>query len=111
MSKTNPTSKVFVTNFQSRDYSSAEKYGELVFVTKGFIVLSDLEKIRKSLSRFIELSSADDYVILMGPSVIIAMFTVLWFAKHGYMNILSWDGKNNTYNHYVVGVDKVNVSH
>lgn len=99
--------KVFITNFQDKNFSPAKKYGEVIFVTKGFMPLDDMEDVRSSLSKYVELSSPQDFVILIGPSVIIAMFTVLWFQKHGFMNVLSWDNKNMAYRHFVIGVDSV----
>lgn len=100
--------KVFITNFQDMDFSPAEAFGECVFITKGYQYLGDLEKIRNLLSRYVNMSSPNDYLVLNGPSVIIAMLSVLWFTKHGYINMLAWDNQSKSYKNFVVGIDKVN---
>ena len=99
--------KVFVANFQEKSFTPAERYGEVIFVTTGFIPLYDMEAVRKKLAKFVELSSPSDYLILIGPSVICSMLSILWFSKHGFVNLLSWDGKRNDYNHFVLGVNEV----
>lgn len=100
--------KVFITNFQDMDFSPAEKFGELVFITKGYQYLGDLEKVRNQLSRYVDMSAPTDYLVLNGPSVIIAMLSVLWFVKHGYINMLAWDNATKSYKHFVVGINRVN---
>ena len=80
---------VFVTNFQAKNFTPAEKFGDIVFITKGFMPLDDMNLIRKKLEAYIDISDSSDFVILIGPTVILGMFTMLWAAKHGYMNLLS----------------------
>lgn len=98
---------VFIANFQNRDFSPAEKFGEAIFVTKGYVPLDDMTKVRNNLKKFVDLSSQHDYLILNGPSVVVTLLSLLWFTKHGYINVLSWDGKDNSYRHFVVGVDSI----
>jgi hypothetical protein len=101
------TSRVFVTNFQERDFGPADKFGETIFITRGYVPLRDIGALRNKLVAHIAYSKADDFIILTGPAVLIAMFTLLWTQKHGFMNVLSWNTRDKEYIHYVVGADSV----
>ena len=104
----NPTNrKVFIANYQDKDFSSADQFGEVVFVTKGFVPLHDMTKVRNGLKKFVDLSSQHDYLVINGPSVIVTLLSILWFTKHGYLNVLSWDGKTSSYRPFVVGIDSI----
>ncbi len=99
-------SKVYVANFQAdRDFTQAEKFGEVVFITQGYLDLKKLDKFRLAFEEFLERADASDYIILTGPSVIKALVIVIWYAKFGYVNILSWNKRENIYIHNVVGLD------
>jgi len=98
-------SKVFVLNeLESRDYSTAIPYGELIFVTKGYVNLHDLGQLRRKLDSLIKFSNPSDYVIVIGPSVLIMLFGILWFQKHGLMNVLAWNSQVKGYVPFVIGL-------
>lgn len=97
--------RVYIVNFQTKNFSSAKKFGELVFITQGFLDLTKIDELREKFSRYVELASPSDCLILNGPAVVNTLLTVLWFKKFGYLNILSWDGRSLNYSHNVVGVN------
>ena len=99
--------KVFIANYQDKDFAPANEFGEPIFVTQCFVPLHNMTKVRSSLKKFVDLSSQHDYLILNGPSVIVLMLGLLWFAKHGYVNVLSWDNKNTRYRHFVLGLESI----
>ena len=99
--------RVFVANFQEKSFEPAERFGEVIFITTGFVRLNDMEAVRAKIAKYVELSRPTDFVIFLGPSVINTMLAVLWFHKHGYINVLSWDNKRKDYNHFVVGVNEI----
>ena len=100
--------KVFITAFQQKDFTSLDKWGETVFVTKGYIPFDDLERVRKNLQSYIDLANQDDYVILNGPSILTGMFSILWFYKFGYINTLAFNTKSNEYKLCVLGIGPKN---
>lgn len=101
---TKATTNVFVTNYQERDFGPAASFGECIFITKAYVILNDIQALQNKLKAHVLYSKATDYVILTGPSVLIAMWTALWLAKHGYMNVLAWNKKDKEYLHYVIGM-------
>lgn len=98
---------VYVSNFQpDKNFQSAEKFGEVVYMSKGFIDLKNITKVRKIFERWLEEATQEDYIILTGPAVINALVIMLWFNKFGYVNILSWDTRSPRYVHNVVGLSR-----
>ena len=94
--------KVFVSNFSGYQYDKAEAYGDLIYMTHGFVPLNDLGEIRKKLVAFIEQSRQEDYLILSGHNLLCALISILWREKHGYVNILHYDKKADDYRHHVI---------
>ena len=62
--------KVYIANRSGHDYSPAEKYGELVYLTEGNLTVFDINKIYKLVVEQIEDSSSDDYILPSGLSSI-----------------------------------------
>jgi hypothetical protein len=98
--------RVYIVNFQTKNFNSAKKYGELVYITQGYLDLKKIDEYRSKLERYVDMASPTDSLILNGPAVINTLLTILWFRKFGYLNILSWDGRAFVYSHNVVGLSE-----
>lgn len=85
--------RVFVTNFAGHDYASAEQYGELVFITKGYISFQSLDRVKYSVMEAIVKSTPQDYLLLSGTPVICAIAAVAWFCLHREVKLLIHDKK------------------
>ena len=97
------TNTVYVTNLnEEHDFTAAERWGELVFVTKGYTILSDLDKLEKKLQTHVDKSQPTDFIVLSGANILCSMFVLLWQKKHGYVNILHFSKKSKQYEHYVI---------
>jgi hypothetical protein len=94
--------KVLVTNHSGYPYEAAEKFGEIIFMTNGYIKLDDLDKIRSKLVQFIAQTEATDYLVLSGNNVLCALAVLAWKERHGYVNILHWASDRKDYIHYVI---------
>lgn len=98
-------SKVFIANFQpNKDFSPAEEFGELVFMSRGFIDLKNLARTRSKIEQYLKVAAPTDFIILNGPAVVNALIIALWFNRFGYVNVLSWDPNKTGYIHNVVGI-------
>jgi len=85
---------VYVVNYGGYNYDGAEQYGDLVFITKGFVDLSNetaFKKAQERLQKFIEDATPDDYLLLSGNSLLCAIAVVLWRDIHKKVKILHWD--------------------
>lgn len=95
--------KVFVVNYNdASDFSSAATYGELVYMTSGYTPLHDIEELDRKISTYINLSSATDYLVLSGASVLSALAVLRWKEKHGYVNLLMYNRKARKHLVYVI---------
>lgn len=101
--------RVFIVNKAGHDFSSAEKYGELVPVTTGNINIArpdrDLFNITQILNNFKE---KDDYLLLSGNVMANAMcVAVLAFSQVSPLQLLVYDAKSMEYHNHNLYLDHV----
>ena len=83
--------KVFVPNKTEHDYSDAERFGQIVFLSEGHLRRNDMVGHREIMSKAIVNSSSMDYIVITGLSVMSAVAAAMFAAKHGKLNLLLWD--------------------
>lgn len=66
-------SKVFIINNMTHDYTSAEKYGELVNVTEGKMPIFKTDTMRKILQDKLVDFTSEDYLLISGPTLMCIM--------------------------------------
>lgn len=96
------SNKVFVTNMSGYEYESAEKFGDLVYVTQGFIKLDKLDNLKKLFKKFIDSASAEDYLLLSGNTLVCALAVHLWMEKFGTAKVLHWNFNTKEYDLYTL---------
>lgn len=75
--------KVYVTNYNGNyDYSPAEKYGELINMTQGFIPAYRYQSILSTFDNYAKTASDEDYLLLSGSNLVCALAVICWH-KHG----------------------------
>lgn len=95
--------KVYVTYESSHDFSGAEAFGEVHFLTK-----DDLNNTRNSLHNEALLSDLafklkkfnpdEDYIVIAGsPYVAAAVFMILGFRGIKSVKLLRWDSRDRKY--------------
>lgn len=92
--------KVYVTNFTGFEYSEAEKFGEMVFMTEGYVDFKNINKVTEKLAFFIQKSKPDDYLLLSGNNLLCAIALHHWLMFHGTCKVLHWQLKN--YVEYII---------
>ena len=80
--------KVFVVNKSSHDYSQAEEFGDLVFMTEGSLNRFATSKMFRLFEPFVNSSRKDDYILLSGMTVMCVMVCSMFAQKHGRLNLL-----------------------
>lgn len=84
-------SKVYVTNFSpTNDFREVESLGELVFMTEGIVKMSGT-KLHEHFRAYFERASTDDYLLLVGPQLVIATAYAEWCRLFSQPAILVWD--------------------
>lgn len=86
--------RVFITNYAGHTYEGAHKYGDFVYLTKGYISFKSLDRIKFTIAeQIINESTAEDWLLLSGVPALSAIAAALWMAHHGQVKLLVWDKK------------------
>lgn len=90
-------SKVFIVNKGGHNYSSAEEFGELVYLTDGLFNRFAVSNIYRHLSEGLKDSNSDDYILISGLSIMSSIACSIFAVLHGKLNLLLYksDRKNN----------------
>lgn len=87
--------KVFVTNKSAHDYSDAERFGELLYITDGHVDRFNTSHMARVIKKALENSSPEDYIIITSLTIICSICCSLFVHKHGTLNLLLY--KNGKY--------------
>ncbi|MNB67584.1 hypothetical protein D3C87_954950 [compost metagenome] len=91
--------KVYVVNKRHHDFSSAEKYGELVYMTEGIVPIFKttalMEDFEEKLKDF---NYKEDFLLISGPSIANMMAAmVLVQGSYSPFTVLIHDVKEQKY--------------
>ncbi len=79
---------IYVVNKGNQDYSDAAHYGELKFISFGFINTFDVDKCFLDLSQALKDSQRDDYIVINSTPTLCAVACSIFARKHGTLNLL-----------------------
>jgi len=89
---------VFVTNRAGdHDYTPAEKWGALRFVTSGNYPIFKTTRLREEIIEALIHSTPDDYLCISGSAVVASLCTIVWLELHKQVNMLLYDRQNEVY--------------
>ena len=83
-------SKVFIISDSGHDFSEAEKYGELVVLSKGTIGKYQITGMFRAFEEDLSASSPEDCILISGPIVLNAIACSMFAYLHGRLNLLVW---------------------
>lgn len=86
--------KVFVPNLGAHDFSAAEKYGELIFVTKGHQNRYSIDDKARAWAKALKDSSPEDCIVVSSYSHLVAVGCSMFAVIHGRINLLLFRGKD-----------------
>lgn len=87
---------VFVLNKSGHDFSAAERYGKLIFLSQGKISPYSVTKMFRDFVFKMKNSTKDDFILLTGLSTMAAIACSCFVYKHGRLNLLLFKD-----NHYI----------
>lgn len=90
-------STVWIVNYAGHDHSTAEEYGELDFLTRGYVSMGSLDRLFYTVTEAIEKTEEEDYLLLSGLIVLNALAASVWLQRHGKVKLLLWDQKLGHY--------------
>ena len=86
---------VYVTNFAGHDYTKAEKYGEIRYVTKGYVSFHSLDRIKYRICEALQDTQDDDWLLLSGIPMICVVAACYWLWKHKKLKLLIHDKRSD----------------
>lgn len=87
--------KVFVTNFAGHDYTKAEKYGTITWITKGYVSFHSLDRVKFRICEALVDCREDDWLLLSGIPMICVVSALYWYHRHKKVKLLVHDKKGN----------------
>jgi len=79
---------VFIVNKSSHDFSPAEKYGTLVFLSEGSMNRYATNHMIRIFSEKMKDSQPDDYIVPCSLNVMNSIACAIFAAKHKRLNLL-----------------------
>jgi len=79
---------VFVPNDGPHDYTQAETYGELVFLTHGVVNRMDTDALAMQISHKMRDSHIDDHILIASLPIINLIAGAIQAKRHGRLNLL-----------------------
>lgn len=95
--------KVYIVNKSTHDFSSAKKYGQLIFMTEGRMNRFATNDMARKFSDAMRNSEKGDYIVPCSLNVMNILAGAIFAQKHGTLNLLLF--KNGEYierNHVLV---------
>jgi hypothetical protein len=90
--------KVFIPNRGAKhDFSPAKEFGELVFVSDGYVPVFKTGYIYRLWTEALQHSEPTDYIVICSLNIICSIGTGIFAYKHGRMNLLVYRPKQNKY--------------
>jgi hypothetical protein len=80
--------KVFVVNKSSHDFSNAEKFGKLVFMTEGRINRYATNDMSRIFQDFMKDSNEHDYILPCSLNVMNSLASAVFASIHKRLNLL-----------------------
>jgi len=80
--------KVFVTNKGGHDFSDAERFGELVFLTEGRVNRYSINTLYRELVDATNNAKTDDYLLVSSLNILNALASSILSYKFGVVNYL-----------------------
>lgn len=81
-------SRVYIVNKSNHDFSAAEHYGEIIFLSEGPMNRYSTNNMLRTFTKRMEDSSSKDYIVPCSLNVMNSIACALFARKHGTLNLL-----------------------
>jgi hypothetical protein len=88
---------VYVINRAAHDFSNAEKFGQLVYLSDSPINRYATNKMYRKFWKILRSSSSDDYILVTSLTVMNIIACGIFALLHGRLNLLIHKTDNNSY--------------
>lgn len=97
--------KVYIPNQGGHDYSDAERFGSLTYITQGAISKFSVGTMAREWSKYLSESSPDDMILLSSLTTLCVIGCSLFARKHGHINLLLF--RNGKYIRRTIVLDEL----
>lgn len=80
--------KVYIVNKSAHDFSNAEAFGELIYMSEGPVNRYATTQMHRLFTSAMADSSAFDYIVPCSLNVMNSIACAIFAAKHGKLNLL-----------------------
>ncbi len=87
-------SKVYVVNRSAHDFSAAENFGKIIFLSEGPMNRYATNHMCRVFADIMEDSKKDDYIVPCSLNVMNSIACAIFAHKHGGLNLLLFKGGN-----------------
>ena len=98
---------VWVANWGGHDYGTAEEFGDLNFLTRGYVSLGSLDRLFYTVTQAIAKTDREDYLLFSGLLALNAVAALVWIHHHGKAKLLIWDPKLKRYRPLEINGDQI----
>lgn len=87
--------KVYIVNRSSHDFSAADKFGKVIFLSEGPMNRYSTNNMHRQFSEMMKESNELDYIVPCSLNVMNSIACAMFAYKHGRLNLLLY--KNGEY--------------
>ena len=84
--------KVYIVNKSAHDFSPAEEYGEIVFLSEGPMNRYATNHMHRKFTDIMKESSSDDHIVPCSLNVMNSIACAIFARMHGKLNLLLFKG-------------------
>ena len=86
--------RVFIVNRSAHDFSAAEEFGEIVFLSEGPMNRYACNNMYRAFSEVMKDSNDTDYIVPCSLNVMNSIACAIFAKKHGKLNLLLFKSGN-----------------
>jgi len=99
--------KVYITNKSGHDFSPAEKFGDIIFLSEGRINQYQVARVYREYADILKDSSPEDYILITGLSLMSSVASAIMARKHGRVNWLQFHAQTKDYKSRTIIIDEL----
>jgi hypothetical protein len=80
--------RVYIVNKSAHDFSEAEKYGQLIYITEGKLNRFSANDMHRQAEDVLKGSTMHDYIVPCSLNVLNSIVCATFAVKHGRLNLL-----------------------
>ena len=84
---------VYCVNKSTHDFSDAERFGELHFLSEGALKKTEVTQMARMFSEHLKDSTIEDYILITGMSVMSSIACSIFVSLHKRLNLLIYNGR------------------